>query len=461
MVIKCLKEGLKVSCPVYSLDYLKDLDSSVKAEIPSCRILLISSEHGFDSVDEFVNYELVIYTSKLLCGNNFNECYFDIIIPLISNLQSSAKLYSQQILRIRQFKKMTIFVNMSNTTKMVCEEEILTRWRYDYDERNKKGIVYSLLMDDFKKDFYFKLMLNQTLEIENAGSLLLQELFKILGNHGFVVSGNCVADESDAKLLIKYDKTIDYHKIIDADIITDRILSTYKYTPHEYSKHLIIKTFGNQLVPSPEGIEFVKCVHDIIPNHNNFMILHKYGVDDAVYIQRYKYVHRTHDSTTFIPSSKSQMKDRFLLDKGLDFIKKYDVMGYVNNDKVFDIENGEFVKWYNVRDEYSEKIVPKLKSVIQATKAMNALLKIHGMKLISRQISSRNSEGKRERKRVYFILTLIKYDDLYYGTIKLKTLRCQDSDFFDHYLKERATLGLKERDSMKGGMDERGILVAG
>jgi len=443
-VIKCLKEGQKVACPIYSLDYLKDLSTSVTASIPDCKILQISSEHQFNTVDEFINYDLVIYTSTLLCGNNFNEKYFNIIIPCISNVHSSANLYSQQILRIRQFDQLVIFINQSKfkMNKLVTEDEILKRWRNDYDDRNKKGIKYDFVLDKFKEDFYFNLFLKQTVEIENAPLLLVKDLYKILTTHGFDISDKPII-ESNESLLMNYNKNEDYIKIIESTTMTPQMLDSHTYTPHEYSKYLIEKTFdGVELVNNESMIKFVECVHDKISNHNNFMILKEYKIDDAIYLHNKIEIDKLSKDKIFIPKSKVELKYSFLHKKALDFIKKYSV----TPDMEFKIDNKEFIEWYNERDDLYCEIIPKIKSEIQVPKIINNFLKIHGLKLISKRT---RIEKKRRRIRVdgiqktiqddkfrsYFITTLIDYKS--FDVIKFDNLNCYNKYNFDIYLDYR------------------------
>jgi len=446
-VIKHLKEGMKVACPVYSLDYLKDLKNSVEKLLPDCKILQVSSEHQFKSVDEFINYDLVIYTSTLLCGNNFNEKYFDKVIPCISNVHSSAKLYSQQILRIRQFDPLVIFIQMNKfkMSDLVSEDQILTRWRYEYEDRNKKGILYDFALDKFQEDFYFNIFLKQTIEIENAPSLLLKDLYQILIRHGFNISGEQIVESSiNESLLVKYNKTEDYIKIIESSTINSHILDNYTYSPHEYSKYVIEKTFDNiELVNNESMIKFVEAVHDKIPNHNNFMILKEYNIDDTIYLHNKFEIDKLSEEKIFIPKSKVALKDSFLNKKALEFIKKYSVC--LNME--FKIDNEEFIEWYNQRDDLHRKIVPQIKSKFQVPKTINTLLKIYGLRLTSKQIRVKGGQkrikvdGERktiqdERITMNFITTLIDYKSL--DVIKLEDLTCYNKYNYDVFLSNKS-----------------------
>lgn len=416
-VIKCLKEGKNVACPVSSLNYLKDLSETVKIQMPDCKMLTISSQHPFESVDVFINYNLVIYTSVLLCGNNFNQKHFDIIVPYISNTHSSAKLYSQQMLRIRQFSSIVIFIYFCNYAKNnVSKSQILTRWKYDYNECIKNGIKYNDGLDQFKEDFYFQLMLNQTIEIENASSNLLNDLMNILTSHGFIISGEQIIEDDHDFKLVKYDKKEDFIKIIEAETMTFDKLNAHTYSSHEYYKYIIEKTFDISLNKSM--IEFVSEVHSKISNHNNYMILRKYGIDKTIQIHHAMQVSKSAEYKIFIPKSKEQLTHLFLHKKSLEFIKKYNVIQYVNTDQIFIINNDEFIKWYGL------KRVKDIALVIPKT--INTLLKIHGLYLKSMRI---RDNGR--RKRNYVIVTFIDYNKF---NIKLDELISQEFYNLDYHL---------------------------
>jgi len=505
-VIKCLKDGKKVACPVSSKEYLKSLDTSVKAELPECKILLISiDENEFEFVDQFINYDLIIYTSILLCGNNFNESHFNEIIPYISNTHSSAKLYSQQMLRIRQFEKLIIFIciNQFNQSTIVSEDKIITRWKCELDERNKlmdkwgekpidrieNGIKYNLELDEFVNDFYFKLTLKQTVEIENSLLTLVTDLNSILKTHGFKITWESIENNQLNNIvenkLIKYDKKEDFIKIIESNIITD--VDNHTYTPHEYSKYIIKNTFNDiELINNDKMIEFVGAVHDKIYNHNNFMIFCKYGIDKTIYLHYMTEFSKLLQYNIFIPKSKATSAYLFSHRKGLEFIQKYNVIEFINKHslfrdtednltprknknklkknkkniaetkdnttdtdnkekpKEFKIDNKEFIEWFNGEDNIFYKISSKDINLV-VTKTINNLLKIHGLTITSKRIRLKTErkrirvDGKQKRVKVdgelkinYYIKTLIDYELL---NIDLNETKCHDSFNFDELLK--------------------------
>ena len=459
-VIKHLKDKKKVSCPVYSLKYLKSLYTSVRKAIPNCKILRVSSKHKFDSVKDFVDYDLVIYTSSLMCGNNFDLAHFDVIIPLISNTHSSAKLYSQQMLRIRQFEKMIIFTHICKfkSQTQVSESDILDRWKHERAERDKMGIKYDFVSGEFLEQFHLKLFLKETIEIENASSLLVQDLHTILSEHGFKISGESCMEHnletvSDPVLLKKYDQNEDILEIVLADTITEQMLDEHLYTSAEYSKHIIEKTFDVTLSDDvntiDQRIEFVKSVHDKIPNHNNFMILKDYKIDDTIYLHNEIEIIKLSKDTIFIPKSKAELKAQFLKTKALEFIKKYipatrNICEY--NDSKLEIDNAEFIEWYNVREDLYLQIVPKIKSKDKVPKTINTLLNIHGLKLTSKQIRVKGGQkqcrenGVRktlqdDRVREYYITTFIDYKSFdiignLEKKVELENLTCYNSYYF-------------------------------
>ncbi|CAN5951322.1 unnamed protein product [Sphagnum jensenii] len=127
-------------------------------------------------------------------------------------------------------------------------------------------------------------------------------------------------------------------------------------------------------------VDFVEAVHDKVPNHNNFMILKNYEIDDAIYL--HDEVDKLAADTIFIPKSKAALKEAFLHKKALEFIKRYSV----STGMEFKIDKAEFISWYNERDDLHREIVPQIKCESQVPKTINALLKIHGLRLTSKQI---------------------------------------------------------------------------
>ncbi|CAN5951321.1 unnamed protein product [Sphagnum jensenii] len=197
-VIERLTQGLKLACPVYSLDYLKDLNKSVAGALPDCKILLISSEMNLRRWRSLLISTWSSTRPRCCAATISTRRHFDLVVPCISNVHSSAKLYSQQILRVRQFDQL---------------------------------------------DFYFNLFLKQTIEIENAASLLVKDLYDILSAHGFSISGADVLLPTKQSSLLRYSKSEEYVKIIESATMTSKMLDDHSYSSHEYSKYMIEKTF--------------------------------------------------------------------------------------------------------------------------------------------------------------------------------------------------------------------------
>lgn len=418
-VIKSLKEGKKVACPVSSSKHVERLMTAVSLELPDCKILPISRKHPFNSANEFVNYDLVIYTSTLICEDIFYQKHFDIIIPYITNKRSSTNQYFQQILHIRQFDLIVIFIYLRKYgDTMVSESKILTRWKLDYNERMDKGIKYAHSLDQFRKDFYFQVTLNYTLEMENATFSLLHNLYQILSNHGFIISKREIESDHEINKLDKYDKKADFINVIEAEPLTKEKLNKNTYSSFEYAKYIIEKTFN---VTLNEGmIDFVASTHDKIASHNNFMILYKYNIDQAIYIHERCQVAELSQYSIFIPKSKTYKHDLAQHRKALEFIKKYDIMKYLNTDQQFIINNKEFIKYFKIPKERDANMaIPK---------TINYLLKIHGLRFESKRIRDGD-----DRKREYHITTLIDYDQI---NIEPKKLTRHNFYNFDTYVAE-------------------------
>ncbi|CAN5950965.1 unnamed protein product [Sphagnum jensenii] len=325
----------------------------------------------------------------MLCGNSFNVKHFDVVAAYLTNMHSTAKLFSQQMLRVRRFDELAVFVHVDKRKAAVTmsKEQLLDRWKHDYEARRKHNIRYDHTLDEY--------------ENSRAASKFQMD---------------------------KHDVREDYAKIVRANVILD--LDKGEFTPHEYSKYIIEKTFDAHLQapddePVPEEmLAFVGAVHDKISNHDNFMLLNKFDIDRVA---------RTHDDNigrdesecdNFVPKSKQRLKDEFLLMKALDFIKKYDLIECMRDtNKEARIDRDQFVNWYNNIEpqhaEYAPTIDPGKK--LSVTRRINQMLNIHGLRMTSRQIGGkqkRQPDGKlvrlaptpdHARRTAYFIKPLIDY----------------------------------------------------
>jgi len=279
--------------------------------------------------------------------------------------------------------------------------------------------------------------------------ILLEELIEIECDYKFQTNQEVIKDKKinirrkicnikETKLQIKLKNL---SEAVDKKEKLKINLDKETYTSHEYYKYIIKNTFNDielinsdkiiklisiihdiELVNSDKMLEFIDAVHDNIYNHNNFMILRKYGIDKTIYLH-----YMSEFSKLFIPKSKVTSEYLFSHRKSLEFIKKYNITEYINkhsniDPKEFKINNKEFIEWFNSEDNIFYKIGNKDIERIITTK-INNLLKIHGLTIISKRIRLKTTQkqvqingerkkikipGKRERK--YYILTLIDYE---------------------------------------------------
>jgi len=170
--------------------------------------------------------------------------------------------------------------------------------------------------------------------------------------------------------------------------------------------------------------KFTEMVTYQLNNHNNFMILHKYKIDDAIYLHEKIQICNLESSPIFIPQSRMELKSTFILNKGLEFIKKYNISEYINTNKKITFDKDQFIKWYNIRDKLHVHIVPRIRSERYVIEAIDHLLNIHGL-----QLKSENE--------YFFITTLIDYDSFKDLGIKFETLKCPNSALLDRIIEHR------------------------
>ena len=430
-VLNYLKDNKKVACPVFSLSYLKNLCESINKALPDCKVLLVSSENKIKSVNEFDKYDLVIYTSTLQCGNNFNKKHFDIICPLISTIQSSAKLYSQQILRIRQFEKLHLFIDNSNYRKKIYDDESLNHiWKLDFKGIKELSDTYGIYLGEtydikFKElisKFYLQIFKKYQIEEESAGLNLIDDIEEILKIHGFNIifdnDNQLLGNDLDLKFLVKSDKTSDYKKIFESKEITIADFGSKKYDKFQYSKFQINKRFPFYLtyLDNDKAINLIKNVLDNLLPHDNLMRITQYSKTKLLNIYNLNELSNSNDC--FIPKTIRTLENMELYRKAICFIDNYDILNNINDFNVsIDIDYKKFAKWYNRDLLYNSKIDLKKDLNISCPKIINKLLNQFGLKLSS--IRGREN-GVQVRQNI--ITTLIDYKNLDISLTELSDL---------------------------------------
>lgn len=426
-----LYKNMKVSIPIGSTDYLEDIYLSIKNKFPDKKILRVSANYHFSTVDDFKEYDVVIYTTTLCCGNSFDEEHFDYIIPYINNIVGTGKQYSQQILRVRKFKyDLIIFAYMENShKKLLTKQSLLYRWKKNAEFRESNGIVYSSAGDKFNEDFSFKIFQMKILESENKTLNLIQDIKTIFDDHGFelkdnplLLNTNLIIDtENKINNFIKFSKTMEAEAVINSEDKTKNDFEYGKCTSREGKKYMIKKTFNLELsknekqedpniihlqdiadvdeeeeekvpyknfeknyIKPDKLVEFIAEFKDKdkLKNHNNLYRLSKYGPDALLKYYDIKNKLNKNDMANYCPT-KNLMDNNFLFTKALEFIKKYKILEIINIKQGFKINFEEFIKWFNERDE-NQKFI-KLPFIDKGSKGAAAIikqmLKLFGLKL--------------------------------------------------------------------------------
>lgn len=372
-VLDSIKKGENICIPVNSKRFLKELYSTFKKEIPDTKIIKVSSEDKLNSIEEFGDNQISIFTGALLCGNNFDNKHFDKIIAYFSNHHSSAKLISQQLLRVRQFENITIYFHENNLIKKrMTEENLIENWKKNREERLKRGIRISYNFETIETNWFFQLNLKYALESINSSSTMLDDLVEILLNHGFNISieefeQNKNLSKINKFELNKYEVIQDLEKVLNSRDIKDDDLEKRETTLEEKLKYTIQKNFNIKLssIEKNKALNLIENTKDNIQKHKNYVLLAKYGIEKTKEIQ--KHIETYTFKNIYYGLVKPEVNNQqFLLRKSLEFIEKYNILTFLNayeKDLVrgkkkkinFEINYEEFIKWFNLRSEEEEK----------------------------------------------------------------------------------------------------------
>ena len=439
-VIQDIKDGKKINIPLNSKKFMKELESSLKTHSSKLKVIKVSSEDKISTIEEFKENDVSIYTGALLCGNNFDYKHFDKTIAYFSNAHSSAKLISQQLLRVRQFDEMVIYFHENNLIKKrISEKELLETWKNNRNEREQRGIKYDLSYNVFEENWYFNLSKHFILELINSSSTMIDDLVNILLNHGFNITCDqlketneeCEIELKNYKLKEDYLKIINAKNINKEDLLKRDTLKEEKDKYYiEYNLNINLKDYNEE-----EAINLIKKYEGKYLKHKNYSILMKYGVEKT------KEIKKKLEEIKFNNISKAlvrpqELNNDFIERKGLDFIEKYNIIDYVDK---YEIRKGkmcknkikfnkeEFIQWFNQRNEFEEKCkfekIDESKNIKNINLKINKLLNTWGIKYVA------------DKK---YITTLIDYTEFNINTLNIninydwvfqKSYTFEESDF--------------------------------
>lgn len=401
-VFKNLYEDKKIVIPIISDTYMESLYKSIKNEFPEKKILLASKKHSIDNIDEFKNYDVVIYSPYLMTGSSFDYDYFDINIPYLVDNTLSIFDSSQLLFRVRKFKEMIIYIHINpKKNKLQNKSSILNMWKNYEEYRGFSGILYDRLHENFLEDFTFDLFLYKTLEKVNSPHYYTKKLKQIIERHGLTFDYNnkdnekmnlIINNDGTTTKFIKHKRSDQIESIINSNKITREDIDDGKnITEDEYiqfkSKELFnLNTDINSLKDGENYIEinlYKQLIDEFEKNrysHKRLFELIKYGPTSIRLLKDLVnkiYKNKKED----ILIDEERIKDELYENFSIDFIEKYNILNLINKEKEFIIDYKEFINWFNDNVEKKYKQISKIDTNVKAGIQLSKLLKFSGLKM--------------------------------------------------------------------------------
>lgn len=415
-VQELLDEGKNVCCPINSLRVANYL-----GERFGNRALVISSLTNHISTDKWTDYQLVIYTSSVLAGNNFNLSHFHAIVGYFSNKFGTANMISQQLLRVRQFESLEVFYFTGYwpadpiQTCVQLREDLKTKMTWKSDQ---SLVSYCVLKVE---DPYFFVYEYVTLKQLLARRNCILNLCRILLDHGFNVKTSVLKKTGEpipACLLTPYPFAY-FKRIVNApDLHESNVdyakqhldVETYRPMLHRY---FLEKTYGVKL--AEVGIEFVKDFINGYEANRYYQDLIRNGATKIIESVRFDYRSKYKGECVVDQTQRKSIINFFWLLKSLEFIDRFDLLQLFLTKKTWKVNEtilNQFISFYNERFCESElKMIPIKKFIFKSTpnkknlvtRCMNKLLNIVGFRII---LPSKNDTGS---KLITSLLPYSKY----------------------------------------------------
>lgn len=199
LLMEKIKENKKIAIPMASNNKAKDLLELLKAKFPKKECLLIHKETKDEEKlqqllrvnENWVNYDVVIYTPTVCMGVSFDPTYFDNIFAYGCHNSLGAQEFCQMLHRIRNPKDENIYVSLDHykfysnddsfsyneVQEMMCNDYYLTKYemhenllKKKFKRENGERILYYPFKDEPIYDLLIKNNVERVKNINNFGS---------------------------------------------------------------------------------------------------------------------------------------------------------------------------------------------------------------------------------------------------------------------------------------------------
>lgn len=230
-----LSSGKNIVIPTNSKKMANNLYATITKKFPQLKVLKMDSDSEYTDVNKWGEYNVVIYTPKIVAGVSFDEIHFHSVFAFFINNSSNAEPSSQMLFRVRHLIDNNMFIHTPANTKEAylpiesSEIEpylnnIIKEGKYPIDQT---GLEVDKFNERIRKNEYY-LIYREYIKKKNISKQYFYSYLKyVLLNHGincdFVVSVclpdvklEITKDIKDASLELKIEEA---EKIAKAEVI--------------------------------------------------------------------------------------------------------------------------------------------------------------------------------------------------------------------------------------------------
>ena len=241
-VFDLLSSNKNIVIPTNSKNMANKLFSIITKKFPSIKILKMDSDTSFVDISEWSNYNVVIYTPKIVAGISFDEIHFHSVVAFFINKSCNAEPSSQMLFRVRNLIDNDMFIYTPHNVKErylpIDDEEIFSQLNNVLKEGKISLDNSGLKLDKFNekviKDEYYLIFKSYKKKKNISRQYFYSYLRSILTNHGIKLSYDEYICPNTIKETIREDikqsnielKLEEANKIANAPIISpDELMS--------------------------------------------------------------------------------------------------------------------------------------------------------------------------------------------------------------------------------------------
>jgi hypothetical protein len=227
-----VKNNKKIIIPTNSKRKAKLLEKFIIDERPDYKILRCDMENRCENVDDWKNYDVVIYTPTITAGVSFDLPHFDKVCAYFVRKSTSCEQSSQMLFRARHINDNEIHImsppDCENLTRPIDTEGLTNYINEKIQCGNQFLKLDGIKIDKYncraKETGYFNLYLSYLRKEFLSFSFFFTYLRRILQNHGSKIEYEKRELTENDKMEIR-DRTTELHLEINKDDANDIILS--------------------------------------------------------------------------------------------------------------------------------------------------------------------------------------------------------------------------------------------